>query len=133
MAVHDWLGFHRDDGFQSQWAVAQGTVWSFGVAVFPLLVVQNFGLKKTVEYLPVQQFIPEAGVEALAVSVHPRRSWLDVCRFGADHCDPISDGLGKAFCIYWAESDAITHQIAAMAGHRACQKWSATPTLRTIQ
>ena len=26
-------------------------------------------------------------------------------------------GLRKAFCIYWAENDATTHQIAAMAGH----------------
>ena len=26
-------------------------------------------------------------------------------------------GLRKAFCIYWAENNASTHQIAAMAGH----------------
>lgn len=26
-------------------------------------------------------------------------------------------GLRKAFCIYCAENDATTHQIAAMAGH----------------
>ncbi len=26
-------------------------------------------------------------------------------------------GLRKAFCIYWAEKEATTHQIAAMAGH----------------
>lgn len=26
-------------------------------------------------------------------------------------------GLRKAFCIYWAENEASTHQIAAMAGH----------------
>lgn len=26
-------------------------------------------------------------------------------------------GLRKAFCIYWAENNATTHQIAAMAGH----------------
>ncbi|WP_238367619.1 tyrosine-type recombinase/integrase [Mesobacterium pallidum] len=26
-------------------------------------------------------------------------------------------GLRKAFCIYWAEKEASTHQIAAMAGH----------------
>jgi site-specific recombinase XerD len=26
-------------------------------------------------------------------------------------------GLRKAFCVYWAEKEATTHQIAAMAGH----------------
>jgi site-specific recombinase XerD len=26
-------------------------------------------------------------------------------------------GLRKAFCIYWSETGATTHQIAAMAGH----------------
>ena len=26
-------------------------------------------------------------------------------------------GLRKAFCIYWAEKRATTHEIAAMAGH----------------
>lgn len=26
-------------------------------------------------------------------------------------------GLGKAFCVYWAEQGNTTHQIAAMAGH----------------
>ena len=26
-------------------------------------------------------------------------------------------GLRKAFCVYWAERGATTHQIAAMAGH----------------
>ena len=26
-------------------------------------------------------------------------------------------GMRKAFCIYWAEQEATTHQIAAMAGH----------------
>jgi len=26
-------------------------------------------------------------------------------------------GLRKAFCFYWAEQGATTHQIAAMAGH----------------
>lgn len=26
-------------------------------------------------------------------------------------------GLRKAFCVYWAEKGATTHQIAAMAGH----------------
>ncbi len=35
MLLHDWPGFHRDDGFAGRWAVAQSTVWSFGVVVFP--------------------------------------------------------------------------------------------------
>jgi len=33
--VHDRPLVHRDDGFGRWWAVAQCTVWSLGVVVFP--------------------------------------------------------------------------------------------------
>ena len=35
MLVHDWPEFHWDDGFGGRRAVAQSTVWSFGIVVFP--------------------------------------------------------------------------------------------------
>jgi len=35
MLVHDWPGFHRNDGLRGRWAVAQSTVGSPGVVVFP--------------------------------------------------------------------------------------------------
>ena len=97
MLVHDWLGFHLDDGFWSRWAVAQGTMWSFGVVVLPPLFNQHLGFTKRAEDFSVEQFIPHSCVEAFAISVLPRRSRLDVGRLGADGCDPVSDGLGNEF------------------------------------
>jgi hypothetical protein len=38
MLVHDQPLVHRDDGFWSRRAVAQGTMWSLGVVVFPPLL-----------------------------------------------------------------------------------------------
>jgi hypothetical protein len=37
MLVHDRPLVHRDDGFGSRWALAQCTMWSLGVVVFPPL------------------------------------------------------------------------------------------------
>ena len=52
--------------------MAQSTVGAFGVVVFPPLFDQDLRFSKGVEYFSVKQLIPEAGVEALAVSVLPR-------------------------------------------------------------
>ena len=72
MLVHDWPGFHRDDGFGGRWAVAQSTVGSLCVVVFPPLFNQDLRLAKAVEDLAIEQFVAEPGIEALAVSVLPR-------------------------------------------------------------
>jgi hypothetical protein len=93
MLVHDWPGFHLDDGFRGRWAVAQGTMWSFRVVVLPPLFNQDLRFPQAVEDFPVQQFIPEAGVEALTVSVLPRRTGLDVGRLGADCRNPVPNSL----------------------------------------
>ncbi len=93
MLVDDWPGFHRDDGFRGWWAVAQGTMWSFCIVVLPPLFNQNLRFSQAVEDLPVQQFIPEAGVEALAVSVLPGGAGFDVGRLGTDRCDPVLNSL----------------------------------------
>jgi len=49
---------------------------------------------RAVEYLSVQELISEAGVEALAVSVLPKRSWFDVRGLSTDRLDPLPDSIG---------------------------------------
>ena len=51
---------------------SQSNVGSLGVVVGPPLFDQDLGLWEGVEDLAVEQFVPHAGVEALAVSVFPR-------------------------------------------------------------
>lgn len=68
MLLHDWPLVHRDDGFRCRWAVAQSAVGPLGVVVFPPLFDQDLRFSKGVEDFSVKQLIPEAGVEALAVS-----------------------------------------------------------------
>ena len=92
MLVHSRPGFHRGDGFRGWRAVAQGTVWSLGVVVFPPLFNQDLRLSQAVEDLTVQQLVPESGIEAFTVSILPRRTRFDVGGLCADLCNPISDG-----------------------------------------
>ena len=70
--MHDWAGFHWDDGFGSRWAVAQCTVRSLGVVVFPPLLDQDLSLTQAVEDFTVEQFIPHPPIEAFAISVLPK-------------------------------------------------------------
>ena len=56
--MHDWAGFHCHDGFWSRSAVAQFTVWSLGVVVYPPLLDQDLSLTEAVEDLAIEQFIP---------------------------------------------------------------------------
>ena len=70
--MHDWAGFHCHDGFWSRSAVAQFTVWSLGVVVYPPLLDQDLSLTEAVEDLAIEQFIPHPPVKAFAVSVFPR-------------------------------------------------------------
>ena len=72
MLVHDRPLVHLDDGFRGRWAVAQSTVWSFGVVVFPPFLDQDLCFAHAVKDFAVQKFIPEPGIEAFAVSVFPR-------------------------------------------------------------
>ena len=44
LLVHDRPLVHRHDGFRGRWAVAQSTVWSVGVVVFPRPCCANRGL-----------------------------------------------------------------------------------------
>ncbi len=71
MLVHGRPLVYWDDGFRGWRAVAQSTVWSDGVVVPPPLFDDDLCLLQGVEDFPIQQFIPEAGIEGLAVAVLP--------------------------------------------------------------
>ena len=53
---------------------------------------QDLGLSERAKYLTIEKFVAEPGIEALAVSILPRRSWLDGRGLG-------SDGLSDAFWV----------------------------------
>ena len=93
--MHDRPLVHLDDGFRGCWAVAQNTVWSFGVVVFPPLFDQGVWCSQAVEHLAVQELIPELRIEAFAISVLPWTALFDVRRLCADGLDPILDGLSN--------------------------------------
>ena len=71
LLVHDRPLVHLDDGFWGRRAVAQSTVWSFRVVVFPPFFDQDLGLAQAVKDLAVQELVSEPCVEAFAVSVLP--------------------------------------------------------------
>lgn len=63
----------------------------------PPLFDQDLCLAEIVEDLSVQQLVAEAGVEALAIAILPRRSGLDISRFRPNGADPIPNGQGDKF------------------------------------
>ena len=78
MLVHGRSLGHRDDGFRGWRAVTQSTVWSDGVVMSPPLFDDDLSLFEGIEGLPIQKFVPEAGIEGLAVAVLPGTARLDV-------------------------------------------------------
>ena len=50
-------------------------------------------LSERVEDLTIEQFVTEAGIEALDVSILPRASRLDVGGLCTDSCDPVLNRL----------------------------------------
>src|SRR5210317_1171455 len=102
MLVHDRPCFHRNDGFWCRWSVAQSTMRSFSVVVFSPFFDQDLCLFQRVEDLAVQKFISKPCIEAFAVAVFPRASWLNVGGLSADRCNPITDGLSnELWAIVW--------------------------------
>ena len=71
LLVHDRPLVHWDDAFRSRRPVAEGAVRADGIVVAPPLLDEDLGLAERMEDLPVQQLVPEPGVEALAVAVLP--------------------------------------------------------------
>jgi|APSaa5957512493_1039668.scaffolds.fasta_scaffold223820_1 hypothetical protein len=94
MLVHGRPLVYWDDGFRDWRAVAQSTVFSDGVVVSPPLFDDDLSLFDGIEDLPVEQFVPEAGIEGLAVAVLPGRAEFNVSGFGPHRLDPVPNGLG---------------------------------------
>ena len=95
MLVHDRSLVHLDDGLRGWRTVTQSTVWSDGVVVFPPLFDDDLSRLQGVVDLPIQQFVPEAGIEGLAVSVLLRRAGFNVGGFDTDSMNPVPDGIGN--------------------------------------
>ncbi len=94
MLVHGRSLVHLDDGLRGWRAVAQSTVWSDGVVVPAPLFDDDLSLFEGIEDLPIEQFVPEAGIEGLAIAVLPGRAGFNVSGFGPHRLDPVPDGLG---------------------------------------
>ena len=62
---------------------------ALAVIVLSPLFDDDFGLLQAVEDFTVEQLIPEAGVEALAVAVLPGRTRRYVGSLGAHGADPV--------------------------------------------
>ena len=62
---------YLDDGLRDWRAVAQGAVFFEGVVVSPPLFDDDLSLFESIEDLPIEQFVPEAGIEGLAIAVLP--------------------------------------------------------------
>lgn len=66
---------------------------SLGVVMLAPAFNDDPGFTQRIEDLTVEQFIAEAGIEALAVTVLPRRSRLDVNGLCTGSSDPVADVL----------------------------------------
>jgi len=91
--VHDWPLLQRYVGFRSWWAIAQYTVWSLRVVVFPPFFNDNLCLSQTVEYLTIKQFISELGIKAFKVSILLRAARFDVRRLCTNSSNLVSHRL----------------------------------------
>ena len=89
MLVHGWPWVYWDDSFRGWRAVAQSTVWPDRVVVPPPFFDDDLSLLQGVEDLSIKQFVPEAGIEGLAVSVLPRRAGFNVGGFGSDSMERV--------------------------------------------
>ena len=91
MLVHGGDFNHGYDALRCRGSITQGAMWPDRVVVSTPLLDDNVGFLQCVEDLANEQFVPEAGIEALAVSVLPRRAWLDVGGLCTDRGYPVPD------------------------------------------
>src|SRR3954452_23576797 len=64
------------------------------VVMAPPAFYDDLGLAQRVEYFAVEQFVAQACVKTLDVSVLPRASWCDVGGLCTDRCNPCLHRLG---------------------------------------
>lgn len=72
MLMHGEVSIHGDDALRCRGAIAKGTEWPDRVIVPAKLLDNDAGFLECVEDLAIEQFVHEAGIEAIAVSVLPR-------------------------------------------------------------
>ena len=65
------------------------------IVVFAPFLDDDLCLSEGVKYLAVEQLVPEAGIEALAVSVFPRRPRHDIGGRRTDRGNPVPNSLGN--------------------------------------
>src|SRR3954451_5915104 len=64
------------------------------VVMAPPAFYDDLGLAQRVEYFAIEQFVAQACVKTLDVSVLPRAAWCDVGSLRTDRCNPCLHGLG---------------------------------------
>src|SRR4051812_5746107 len=64
------------------------------VVMAPPAFYDDLGLTQCVEYFAIEQFVAQACVKTLDVSVLPRAAWCDVGSLRTDRCNPCLHGLG---------------------------------------
>src|SRR3954463_94543 len=69
-------------------------MWSYGVVVPTPAFNHHLGFTQAVEDLAIQQFVAQARVERLHISILPWTARRDVGRLGTDHRNPALHRLG---------------------------------------
>ena len=69
----------------------------FRVVVSPPFLDDYLCFFQAVEDLTIEQFVPEAGIEAFTVSVFLWRTRIDLGGLGANSLDPASNSLSNKF------------------------------------
>jgi len=64
------------------------------IEVTPPTFDDDLGLAQRVEDFAIEQFITQACVEALDVTIFPGTAWLDIGRLCTNRCDPLLHSLG---------------------------------------
>jgi len=92
-----------------------------GVGMGAPLLDQDLRFGQAVEHLAIEKHVAEPGVEAFAVAVFPRWSWLDIGRLGPNRRDPVAHLLRNELgaivgsdLFWWATQD---EQVGQRAQH----------------
>jgi len=70
-------------------------MWPDRVVVTPPTLDDDLGFAQRVEDFTIEQFIAQAGIKTLDVTILPGATWCDLGGLCADCCDPILHSLGE--------------------------------------
>src|ERR1035437_6611064 len=79
----------RQDCLRCRRPIAQRRMWPYRVVLHSPLLDHHLRLLQRVEDLPVQAFIPQLPIEALAIAVLPWTDWFDVQRLRSHGRQPL--------------------------------------------